>query len=510
MFILIENDNLKTCSLRLLIGFCVALAPLWGDTIYEQGQLSSTDGASGDRFGHAISIENGVAAIGAPFDDDNGINSGAAFLFDVSTGEQIFKLLPSDGEAGAEFGFSIALSNGIVAVGARADNEHGTNAGASYLFDASSGDQLFKLTPDDAEAGDEFGNSIAIDDDIIAVGAWRADEFGDGSGAAYLFDASTGNQLDKLLPPTGNNYQTFGVSIAIDDGLVAIGARTFFDLNEGYTFAKVHLFDVSTGSQLFELQPDILNYSGDLGGDFADAVDIDNGLVAVGSPSRSVVWDFSGAAYIFDASTGAQRHFIYPDEVDDRDHFGISVSMDNGVVVIGSQEDDDNGFDSGSAYIYNALTGEEMHQLLASDGADFDLFGASVAISGDVTVVGAKGYTESHTGSAYAYSGMTTGIEEMDSNLSKNFVLNRNYPNPFNPVTNLTYELPTDAFVSITIYDILGHVVNDLVHSVQESGYKSIQWNARNNQGQAVSPGVYLYTIQAGYHSETRKMILLK
>ena len=439
------TNKLRTYSLILLIGFCVAFNPIRGDTIYEDIQLTATDSASGDEFGHSISLDNGVAAIGAPFDDDNGTNSGSAYLFDVSTGEQIVKLLPLDGVEGAEFGFSIAINNGIVAVGARADDENGTNAGAAYLFDASTGNQLFKLTPNDAEPNDEFGNSIAIDNDIVAVGAWRADEHGDGSGAAYLFDATTGNQLDKLLPPTGNNYQTFGVSIAMDDGLVVIGARTFFDLNEGFIYAKAHLFDVSTGNQLNEFQPDILNLNGDLGGHFADAVDIDNGLVAVGAPSRSVVWDFSGAAYIFDASTGEQHQFIFPDEVWERGHFGISISIDNGVVAIGSQEDDDSGFDSGSAYFYNAHTGEEIHQLLASDGAEFDLFGASVAIDGDVTVVGAKGYTESHTGSAYVYSGTTTGIpgdvnndgiiDVLDVVLTVSIVLDDDY-NSFADVNN--------------------------------------------------------------------------
>ena len=505
-----KNEKLRTYSLKLLIGFSVAFNPIWGDTIYEDIQLSGTDSASGDEFGHSVSIDNGVAAIGAPFDDDNGANSGAAYLFDVSTGEQIVKLLPLDDVAGAEFGFSIAINNGIVAVGARTDDENGTNAGAAYLFDASTGNQLFKLTPNDAEPNDEFGNSIAIDNDIVAVGAWRADEYGDGSGAAYLFDATTGNQLDKLLPPTGNNYQTFGVSIAMDDGLVVIGARTFFDLNEGFIFAKAHLFDVSTGNQLNEFQPDILDLNGDQGGHFADAIDIDNGLIAVGAPYRSVVWDFSGAAYVFNATTGEQLHFIFPDEVWDRDHFGISISINNGVVAIGSQEDDDNGFDSGSAYLYDALTGNEISKLLASDGVEFDLFGTSVAIDGDVTVVGAKGYTESHTGSAYVYSGTTNGIEGMDSNLSENFALNQNYPNPFNPITTISYELLTDGIVNIVIYDLIGKKIKTLVSGFQTAGSKNVNWNTTNNQGQPVSAGVYLYSIEAGDFRQTKKMILLK
>ena len=90
------------------------------------------------------------------------------------------------------------------------------------------------------------------------------------------------------------------------------------------------------------------------------------------------------------------------------------------------------------------------------------------------------------------------------------FALNQNYPNPFNPVTTLRYELPEDGFVNITIYDMMGRVVSNLVSSQQNAGYKSIQWNATNNQGQPVSAGLYLYTIQAGEFRQTKKMVLLK
>ena len=90
------------------------------------------------------------------------------------------------------------------------------------------------------------------------------------------------------------------------------------------------------------------------------------------------------------------------------------------------------------------------------------------------------------------------------------FALNQNYPNPFNPVTTLRYELPENALVNITIYDMMGRVVSNLVSSTQNSGYKSVQWNATNNTGQPVSAGIYLYTIQAGEFRQTKKMVLLK
>jgi len=84
------------------------------------------------------------------------------------------------------------------------------------------------------------------------------------------------------------------------------------------------------------------------------------------------------------------------------------------------------------------------------------------------------------------------------------------YPNPFNPTTTLDYDLPEDAIVNITIYDMMGRKISTLVSSQQTAGYKSVQWNATNNKGAPVSAGLYLYMIQAGEFRQTRKMVLLK
>ena len=85
-----------------------------------------------------------------------------------------------------------------------------------------------------------------------------------------------------------------------------------------------------------------------------------------------------------------------------------------------------------------------------------------------------------------------------------------NYPNPFNPFTILRYDLLKDGLVNITVYDMLGNVVNNLVNANQLSGNKLIRWDATNNQGQPVSAGVYLYSIETEDFRQTKKMILLK
>jgi len=100
--------------------------------------------------------------------------------------------------------------------------------------------------------------------------------------------------------------------------------------------------------------------------------------------------------------------------------------------------------------------------------------------------------------------------QDMTSLKPNLFDLKQNYPNPFNPITTISYDLFQDSFVNIVIYDMLGNVVKNFTGSNQSSGYSSIQWDATDNQGKLVSAGVYLYKIQAGDFTDTKKMILMK
>ena len=98
----------------------------------------------------------------------------------------------------------------------------------------------------------------------------------------------------------------------------------------------------------------------------------------------------------------------------------------------------------------------------------------------------------------------------IDETLPITYNLHNAYPNPFNPVTTLRYDLPNNGLVKITIYDMMGRIVNNLVSGQQSSGHKSVRWNATNDAGQPVSAGLYLYTIDAGQFRQTKKMVLLK
>ena len=140
---------------------------------------------------------------------------------------------------------------------------------------------------------------------------------------------------------------------------------------------------------------------------------------------------------------------------------------------------------------YNIVidAGEHMNWILSSDsGIDYILEG-----TGEITVPSSERF-----------------ILNRESVIPVTFTLHQNYPNPFNPITTLRYDLPKDALVTLSIYDMLGREITQLVNTIQQAGFKSVQWDATDSMGKPVSAGVYLYQIQAGEFVQTRKMVLLK
>ncbi len=108
------------------------------------------------------------------------------------------------------------------------------------------------------------------------------------------------------------------------------------------------------------------------------------------------------------------------------------------------------------------------------------------------------------------YDGPELVVSEDNDMIPQNYQLHEAYPNPFNPVTTLRYDLPERDDVTLTIYDILGRQVRTLVQGIEEPGYKMVIWDGTNDLGEQVSAGVYLYRIKAGDFTQTRKMVLLR
>jgi hypothetical protein len=367
-----------------------------------EDKILAGDGAAGDYFGQSVAIFGTTAIVGAQRDNDNdnGTNSGSAYLFDTTTGTQSAKLTASDGAANDYFGGSVGVSGTTAIVGAQYDDDNGSNSGSAYLFDTTTGAQLFKLTASDAAASVGFGGSVAISGTTAIVGAGGDGDNGTNSGSAYLFDTTTGAQSAKLTANDGALGDQLGYSVAISGTTAIVGA--YQDDDNGSNSGSVYLFDTTTGAQLFKLT------AGD------GAADDYFGLSVAISGSTGIVgaqWDDdngtdSGSAYLFDTTTGAQIFKLTASDGAANDYFGQSVAISGTIAIVGAARDDDNGSASGSTYLFDTTTGAQIAKLTASDASYGDNFGWSVAIFDDIIMVGARVDDDNgnDSGSAYIYS----------------------------------------------------------------------------------------------------------
>ena len=217
---------------------------------FEVSKLLPLDGQAGDRFGVSVSLDGDRLAIGAYQDDDNGLTSGSAYVFERDADGswlEVAKLLPLDGQAGDQFGFSVSLDGDRLAIGAYTDDDNGTSSGSAYVFerDADAGGfEVSKLLALDGQAGDQFGFSVSLDGDRLAIGAYADDDNGSESGSAYVFerDADAGwFQVSKLLPLDGQRSDHFGIEVSLDGDRVAIGA--FTDDDSGSQSGSAYVFE---------------------------------------------------------------------------------------------------------------------------------------------------------------------------------------------------------------------------------------------------------------------------
>jgi hypothetical protein len=353
-----------------------------GQVSNEDTKLLAFDGATGDGFGQSIAIHDGAVVIGSYGDDDNGINSGSAYIMHLILDLAPIKLLANDGASPDAFGHSVAIgpamigpSNTVVAVvGAPNDSDQGSSSGSAYIFRLN-GTQHAKLIPNDGALGDNFGVSVAIDNGIVVVGTPEDDDNGIDSGSAYLFDANTGAQIAKLLPNNGAANDAFGQAVAISGDLIAVSAPRH--MNGGIETGSVYLFSASKASFIGEFS----SGEGFQFEQFGRSIAVDNGFVAVGALG-------SQSAYIYNASTLTRTSQLIPSTPGNA--YGWSIDIDGNKAVVGAISDPINGPQSGSAFYFNAFTGNQIAKLAPSDGGVFQQFGSSAGIHNDLLVVGAR------------------------------------------------------------------------------------------------------------------------
>jgi hypothetical protein len=315
-----------------------------------------------DQFGYSVAISGNRAIVGAPGEDEASVsNSGKAYIFDVTTGEEVHTLdnpnafnTPDNDRFGIRVGIS---GNYAIASAYNEDDAGGVNSGKAYIFDVTTGNLLHTLDnpdPDGASQDDNFGNSIGISGDYAIVGApGENDGANDYSGNAYIFDATDGSLVHTLTNPNpvdNSSFDRFGDAVAISGNRAIVGARTEDGSVVSTDEGKAYIYDVITGQLLHTLDnPDTVNGVSD---DFGYSVAISGNFAIVGTPLVGIT---SGIVYIFNASTGTLIHTIdnpnaYGTPTADR--FGESVAISgNRAIVSAYGEDELDNLSSGKAYL---------------------------------------------------------------------------------------------------------------------------------------------------------------
>jgi TonB family protein len=296
--------------------------------------LTAEPAAKENSFGQAVAIDREAVVIGAPLDDDKGEDAGAVYFSGLGAGRagRLIKLSAPDAKAGDHFGEAAAVSGPFSVVGAPLRDEQGRDAGAAYIFrkGGAGWSSPAKIKAPDDDDDDRFGVAVAIDGDIVVIGAPNDDEKGLDAGAAYVFQRK-GNEwvlTAKLTSEGAAPGDGFGGSVTISGHTIAVGAQEHGD--GGAVF-------------VFELEEE--------------------------------QWQASAKLVAADADVG--------------DAFGSVIALAGDTLVVGAPLDDDKGSRSGSVYVFRRTPAwVPAAKVTASDGKSGDAFGAAIALSGNLAIAG--------------------------------------------------------------------------------------------------------------------------
>jgi hypothetical protein len=396
--------------------------PVWASGFVgaPEFKLTASDGAPSAFFGNSVAISGNTAVVGA-YHQDLGANfmQGSAYVFTWSGSNwtEQAQLIASDGAQFDHFGYSVAISGDTAIVGAN-DYDVGGNfsQGSAYVFirSGSNWTEQAQLIASDGAGGDNFGSSVAISGDTVVVGASWDDVGAEGNqGSAYVFVRSGNNWTEQahLIASDGAEFDYLGYSVAISGDTVVVGAANH-DVGANDDQGSAYVF-VRSGNNWTE-QAQLTASDGATDDRFGGSVAISGDSAVVGAIYDDVGGNSGeGSAYVFvrSGSIWTEQAQLNASDGAAYDQFGTSVAISGDTVVVGAQEDDvgANG-DQGSAYVFtrSGTTWTQQAHLTASDGAEMDYFGSSVAVSGDTAVVGADSCdvgANGNQGSAYVYDG---------------------------------------------------------------------------------------------------------
>ncbi len=340
----------------------------------EEQRLVALDAGAQDEFGFPVAVnpvDPTLIIVGARLDDDAcpknvWCQSGSAYIFrfdpDTSTWAQEQKLTASDGDSQDQFGIAVAIWGDTAMVGAYLDD--GPNVdGSAYVFRYDEITETWveqqKLIPSDWQFFPRFGWSVSLEGDVAVIGAPTHSEQASAAGAAYVYrfdhDAQMWIEDQKLQASDPAEFNLFGVSVSLSGDTVLIGA-TFGDAPGVFNSGAAYIFQFN-GKQWIEQQK-LTASDGGFSDQFGRSVSLSGQTAIIGALLDDDVGNASGSAYIFteDAGGWIEQAKLHSSDTAASDLFGASVAIDQDRALVGATHDDDDGSESGSAYIFGGLS----------------------------------------------------------------------------------------------------------------------------------------------------------
>jgi hypothetical protein len=401
----------------------------------QQGHLIASDGGSEDDFGSAVAVSGDTAVVGSPGHDVGGVhNQGAAYVF-VRTGDvwtEQAQLLAPDGADSDSFGWSVAISGDTIVVGARSDKV-GANEeqGSAYVFTRNGTFWTLQahLFAFDGAARELFGTSVAVSGDTAIIGTFNY--FSERSGSAYIYRRTGGiwTQEAHLFAANPVENDRFGYSVAISGDTVVVGAHGYpGDTGVGdAVLGSAYVF--SRSGSIWTQEAQLIGADTSAADLFGISVGISGDTAIVGAYAHQVGANpYQGSAYVFRRSgtNWAQETQLLASDGAGYDTFGCSVAISGETAVVGANSKDIiSNWNQGSAYVFtrSGTVWSQDIEILADDGASDDRFGFPVAISGDDIVVGARSDdvgANQFQGSAYVFVRGTPAFTLMSAASRKN------------------------------------------------------------------------------------------
>ena len=375
--------------------FCVVISQMnvhdtWAGTGDELFRIIAPEG--GPLFASSVDIDEDILAVGTggflPFEAERGPQSTeAVYLFDLANQGQLLHTLRSDSpNDGDWFGNSVAVDGNLLVVGASFEDSIEEDSGAVYLFDVTTGERLFKFLPAEESTDGRYGSNLAIGGNYVAISMRSLAQQEAGPRFINVYDTNTGSLVHRLT----EENRGFGTSVAIDGDVIIVGGTSPVVPQGG---GSVYAFDLNSGEKLWEYTSD------DRSDAFGSAVDISRDRVIVGASGAKrqmgpVPARFSGAAYILDASTGELLHELEPRRAYLQQEFGSAVAIEGNIALVGIPSDDRETLGGpGAVSVFDVTTGERINHIWGDEISDPPLtgqltFGSSIALSGTRAAVG--------------------------------------------------------------------------------------------------------------------------